>query len=266
MPDDIDLTPDDELEDDYLDEEVDDSEDSEEQSGEVDRLAQLEARLTSMEGQNVKLVRDFSSAVGRVQSLIDRLESGRQYDTERLKTQINSAVGGVEKQLDTILESDIVDPEIRARAQQARDRLRAETEQAQMKAEVEALKAVVAQRQQPQQPAVDPSQLSPLEVNVHTMIADANLKIDDFDWTEANSIYAQRGEPGVYAYFTNKIAERKAEATAAERRQVKKTNAGKGSPSASGTGGDVTSKLASAAESGNIAEGIELLRSLGVTI
>lgn len=265
MPDDIDLTPEDELEDDYLeDTEVEDSEDSEEQSGEVDRLAQLEARLTSMEGQNVKLVRDFSSAVGRVQSLIDRLESGRQYDTERLKTQINSAVGGVEKQLDTILESDIVDPEIRARAQQARDRLRAETEQAQMKAEVEALKAVMVQRQQ--QPVVDPSQLSPLEVNVHTMIADANLKIDDFDWNEANSIYAQRGEPGVYAYFTNKIAERKAEATAAERRQVKKTNAGKGSPSASGTGGDVTSKLASAAESGNIAEGIELLRSLGVTI
>lgn len=262
MPDDIDLTPEDEFEDEPIDE-VEDSEDSDEQSGEVDKLSQLEDRLAAVEGQNTKLVRDFSSAVGRVQSLIDRLESGRQVDAERFKTQLNTAVGGVEQQLDTILSSDMVDPELRARAQQARDRLRAETEQASLKAEVAALKqAVTAPRQQ----APDPSQLSPLETNVHTMIADAGLRIEDFDWTEANTVYGTRGEPGVYAYFTNKIAERRAESNAADRRQTKKTNAGKGSPSASGVGSDVTSKLEAAADNGDIAGGIELLRSLGVTI
>jgi len=264
MPDDIDLTPEEELEDDSLVEEYEDSEDSEEQSGEVDRLAQLEERLASIEGQNTKLIRDFSASVGRVQSLIDRVESGRQYDTERLRTQISSAVGGVEKQLDTILESDAIDPEIRARAQQARDRLRADTEQAQNKAEIEALKAAVLYRQQ--QPQVDPNQLTPLETNVHTMIAEAGMKIEDFDWQEANTVLSRRGEPGVYTYFTNKIAERKSEATAADRRQAKKRSAGNGTPSGSGVGGDMTSKLAAAADSGDIAGGIELLRSLGVSI
>jgi len=255
MPDDFDLTPEDELEDEDTpdDEEVSDSEDSEEQSGEVDRLAQLEERLANVEGHSIKLVRDFSAAVGRVQSLVDRLESGRQYDAERFKTQLSTAVGSVEKQLDTILESDIVDPEIRARAQQARDRLRAETEQASTRAEIEALKAVLTQSRQA--PPVDPNQLTPLETNVHTMIADAGLKIDDFDWEEANNVYSRRGEPGVYAYFTSKIAERKTEATAAERRQAKKVSAGK-NPTASGTGGDTASKLAAAADSGDIAGGV----------
>ena len=262
MPDEIDLTPEDEFEDESI-EEVEDSEDSEEQSGEIDKLAQLVERLANIEGRNNQLVKDFSSAVGRVQSLVDRLESGRQVDAERFKSQLNTAVGSVEQQLDTILASDMVDPEIRAKAQQARDRLRAEAEQATMKAEIEALKSTVTEQRQPQ---ADPNQLSPVEYNVHTMIAEAGLKIEDFDWTEANAVYGSRGEPGVYAYFTNKIAERKADATAAERRQAKKTSAGKGSPSASGVGGDITSKLTAAADNGDIAGGIELLRSLGVSI
>lgn len=261
MPDDFDLTPDDEFEDEPTDE-VEDSEDTDEQSGELDKLAQFEERLAAIEGQSTKLVRDFSSAVGRVQSLVDRLESGRQVDAERFKTQLNTAVGSVEQQLDTILASDMVDPELRAKAQQARDRLRAETEQASLKAEMAALRAAVTTQRQ----APDPNQLSPIEVNVHTMIADAGLKIDDFDWDEANTVYGTRGEPGVYAYFTNKIAERKTEATAADRRQSKKVSAGKQPQGSQAGAGDLAARMEHALDTGNLDDGVAILKSLGVNI
>jgi hypothetical protein len=241
-------------------EEVDDADGIEPDEQPDEKLALLEQRLAVVEGQNSKLVRDFTASVGRVQSLIDRVESGRTADTAKLTKQVSSAVGAVEQQLDAILASDIVDPEIRARAQQARDRMRAETDLASLRDEITELK---------NRPAVIPptpvsNELSPLERNVHTMIAEANLKIEDFDWDEANAVLGSRGEPGIYAYFTNKIAEQKQETAASGRRQARKASAGSGTPTGAGAGGDVASKLEHALDSGNLDDAVAQLQKLGV--
>lgn len=257
MPDEDEFLPD-ELEDELTDE-VEDSEDPEGQT--EDKFALFEQRIAGIEAQNTKLVSDFAASVGRVQSLITRLESGREGDTERLQKQVNSAVSTVESQLDVILSSEAVDPEIRARAQQARDRMRAEADVASLRDEVAQLKnrpAVV----QPQQT----NDLSPIEQNVHAMIFEAGMKLEDFDWEEARGVGSRRGEPGIYSYFTNKIAEQKAELAATERRQARKTNAGRGAPNGAGVGGDMASKLEAAVDSGNLDEGVALLRSLGVNL
>ena len=244
---------------DDLVEEPDDIEEDEEQPDE--KLALLEQRLAAVEGQNSRLVRDFTASVGRVQSLVDRIESGRSADTEKLQRQLSSAVGAVEQQLDAVLASDIVDPEIRQRAQQARDRMRAETELASLRDEVTELKNRPAVTPQVPPPSTG---LSPLEQNVHAMIADASLTLEDFDWDEARAVLERRGEPGIYSYFTNKIAEQKQETAAAGRRQAKKTNAGNGTPSGAGPGNDTASKLEHAMDSGNLDDAVAQLQKLGI--
>lgn len=257
MPDEDELLPED-----LEDESTDEVEDSDETEGQADdKFALFEQRIAGLEATNAKLVSDFSASVGRVQSLITRLESGRGEDTERLQKQVNSAVSTVESQLDVILASEMVDPEIRARAQQARDRMRAEADVASLRDEVTQL------RNRP--PVIIPpvtNELSPTEQNVHAMIFEAGMKLEDFDWEEARGVVSRRGEPGVYSYFTNKIAEHKAEQAATERRQARKTSAGKGAPAAAGTSGDIASRLEASVDGGNLDDGVALLRSLGVNI
>lgn len=200
-----------------------DSEDSlEEEAQQPDKLALLEQEVTALKNQNAKTVRDFNAAVGRYQSLMDKLESGKG-DTDKLVTQVHSSIGAVEQVLETLLSDDSISPEVRVKAQEIRNRTKAESDVASLRAEIEALKTTKTQPVQ----EVQSEDLSPLERVVHTMINKAGYKIEDFDWAEANTKYTVGGDDEVLGYFTNKIADMKAEADAASRRQTRKTNASK---------------------------------------
>jgi hypothetical protein len=198
---------------------------------EVDRYAELEAKVTALATQNSKLIKDFNSAVGRYQSLMDKLESGRG-DTDKLVQQVNSSVGAVEQVLDTILNDESVDPELRRKAAEVRSRTKAETDLATMKAELEALKTQRVQTP----PVADTEELSPLEDMLNRMIVAAGFHpTRDFDWAEAGAVFNRDGEEAVIAYFTNKIIEKKTEASATNRRQARKTDASKTPSPASAT-------------------------------
>lgn len=200
-----------------------DTEDTTEETKQPDEIALLKQEVALLRAQNNKTVKDFSAAVGRYQSLVDKLESGRG-DTDKIARQVQSSIGAVDQVLETILGDETFSPEIRARAMAIRSSAKASTELDGLKAEIEALK-----NRKPEPPvAADSAQeLSPIEQLVHTMIGAASLKIEDFDWNEAGSVYSTGGDMGVIGYFTNKIAEKRAEAQAAERRQSRKTSASK---------------------------------------
>lgn len=198
------------------------SEDTEEVPQQPDELALLKQEVAILRAQNAqtnKTVKDFSAAVGRYQSLMDRLESGSG-DTSRLAKQVQSSIGAVDQVLDTILADENFSPEIRARAMAIRASAKATTELDDIKAELESLKN---RKPEPPTQQTQQEELSPIEQMVHTMIGASGLKIEDFDWNEAGTVYGTQGDAGVIGYFTNKIAEKRAEAQAAERRQSRKT-------------------------------------------
>jgi hypothetical protein len=250
------------LDDDEFDEELDEGlEDSDDVDGvePPDELALLKEEIASLRTQNAqqsKAVKDFSAAVGRYQSLIDKMEAGRG-DTDKLARQLAASVGGVEQVIDTILADPNIDPEVRARALAARDSTKANAKLASLEAEIEALK----NKPEPVQ-EVQSNELTVLERTVHTMINRSGLQIEDFNWTEANLVYSQTGsEAEIISYFTNKIAEKKAESTAAERRQARKASAGKPAPKGADNAGDIATQLENAKD---LDEGVEMLRKLGV--
>lgn len=216
--------PENEVEDpDVADSNDSDTEDSTEEVQQPDEMALLKQEVALLKAQNTKVAKDFSAAVGRYQSLLDRFDSGKG-DTDKLAKQVQSSIGAVDQVIDTILGDENFSPEIRARAQAIRASARANTELDGIKAELEALK-----NRKPEPPTQQTQQedLSPIEQMVHTMINSSGLKIDDFDWNEAGTVYGSTGDAGVIGYFTNKIAEKRAEAQAAERRQSRKTSASK---------------------------------------
>ena len=248
----------DELEDEEVEDSIEDDS-TEEDSQQPDELALLKAEVAALRNQNSKIAKDFSAAVGRYQSLVDRLESGRG-DTDKLSREIASSVNAVDKVLETILSADDISPELRARALEVRRSAKAEADLDSLRAEVESLK-----NRKPEPVVVDTSnELSPLERTVHTMINKAGFSIEDFNWTEANAVFSRDGDEGVVAYFTDQIVNRKVEASSTGRRQAKKESS-KGSPRGADVGGDITSQLGDAAD-GDLDKGIALLRSMGVNV
>lgn len=251
------LEPDDSEE---VDTESDDSEGSEEQP---DRLALLEAEIAALKNQtaqNIKAVKDFSAAVGRYQSLSDRLESGRG-DTEKLTRELSASVTAVDKVLETILSAEDISPELRARAVEVRNRAKAEAELADLKATVEALRTAPPQREA----QAAQTDLSPLEVTLNTMIMEAGFKPTvDFDWAAITEAYKGGGDGGAIKYVLDQITEKRTEAQATARRQARRTEAGQGTPRGAAPGADFTAQLEAAADKGDIDKGIELLKSIGV--
>lgn len=222
--------PEDQVVTDAEDSEDSDAEDTAEEPKQPDELALLKQEVALLRAQNTKTVKDFSAAVGRYQSLVDKLESGRG-DTDKIARQVQSSIGAVDQVLETILADETFSPEIRARAMSIRASAKASTELDGLKLEIEALK-----NRKPEPPVQQTQQedLTPIEQTVHTMINSATLKVEDFDWNEAGTVYQTGGDAGVIGYFTNKIAEKRAEAQAAERRQSRKTSSSK-SPEQAGS-------------------------------
>ena len=206
-----------------LDTESSEDSDTDSDAQQPDRIALLEQQVAALATQNTKLVRDFSAAVGRYQSLQDKLESGKG-DTDKLTKQLAASLGAVETALDTILNDESVDPALRQKAQEAKTKAKAQSEIDDLKAQMEALKT--APKEIIKEIEDDSNDLSPLERVLNTMIVKAGFHpTRDFDWGEASQVFTAEGEDGVIGYFTTKISEKLAEAQTTSRRQARKDTA-----------------------------------------
>lgn len=191
---------------------------------EVD-VAALQREVEQLRNRDSALDRDLKAAIGRFQSSIDKLSSGRG-DSDKIAVQAQSQFEAVNAAMDALLQDETIAPETRARVQQQRDRAKADSELAAMKAQLEAL-TNASNAQQDSGPASNPTY--GLQTELEEWIADEELDPNDpiFDWKgEATVLLRNEGEAAVRRYFRRKINEAKADRDAADRRQDRKTSAG----------------------------------------
>ena len=216
-------------------------------------LAKLRADFDKAQGDNLKLFNDLKSSIGRFQSLQARLEEGRG-DSTKLREQVNEQVSVVDQTLERLLDGideSALDPKVRQDITKIRSEYRAKADRASLEAELlEKMRKesapVVPQR--PQVPAV--------EVEINALIEAADMNPDDFDWSEAATVWQKDGDGALRKYFLGKITEKRTEAEAAERRQTRRTNATR-SPNPSSTP-DANARL----REGNLDDRLKALREL----
>ena len=201
-----------------------------------DKLALLEQQIAELKAQNTRLDRDFKSGVGRLQSIVTRLESGRG-DPDALQRQFNSEMSGVRNILDAILQDENISDESRARARSAIERAKSESDLAAVKAKLEALEGG---GRRVEDDDVLPRRARDFENAMVFAIEQAGLDPDDpmWDWAgAATQVFVQQGEAAGQAYFRKKIGDARATQQASERRQSRKESAGKGGASTAAEGG-----------------------------
>ena len=216
-----------------LDQETESTEEVEEEAPEdkPDEVALLRQEIEQLRTQNARSLNEVKAAIGRYQSLAATLAQGSELSASQAK-KLESSVGAVEKALDTLLEDETLTPEVRARARQAKTEARAAADSAALREEIDALKKAPSRTAPVPQ---DPEELAPIERAVHTMIRRAGMKIADFDWAEAATVYSTKGDDGLLDFFADKIDAKRAEAKSAESRQTKKASAGTPPPEGVGT-------------------------------
>lgn len=228
MPVDEDRMPEDEVDDQDSSDEGDSGETENQPEGLT--LEKLAAEVAMLRQSQAKTLRDFNAAVGRVQSVVSRIDSGRG-DTDQLTKQLRSQIGAVDKAIDAILEDETMSPEIKERARAARSNAAATSELEDIKAQLEALK-------NPAKPdAPDDSAVLSFEDSIVEEIESYGLDPDDaaFDWKgEATQIMLTKGADETRKYFRRKVKDILAEKAAAERRQSRKESSSK-KPDASGS-------------------------------
>lgn len=214
MPDDDNQTPNVNVDDDSTDSDNQDNTDS------ALTLEKLSSEVAELRSQNVQAVRNFNLQVGRLQSLVAKIDSGRG-DTDKLITQFNSQVSAVDGAINAILEDETLAPDIKAKVAQARIKANSDSELATLKAEMAAIKTG----------SIAPpttGELS-LEASIVEEIESFGLNPDDdtFDWKgEASNVLTTKGPAATRTYFRTKIKEMLAAQSATERREERKQAAG----------------------------------------
>ena len=215
-------------------------------------LEQLATEVATLKTQSTKAMRDFSAAVGRLNSLYTKLESGRG-DTVTTVNQLNAQVKAVDGMLAAVLEDEGLDPKVRAKAAEVRSKVTGDSELANLKAEIDALKN--GDKEQRQAPPADTA----FEQSIVDEIESYGLSPDDptFDWKgEATSLLMGQGPGATRTYFRTKIKELLASGGAADRRQERKKAAGEKVPAGN--------KAARTFNSGNEEEDIKTLIKMGI--
>jgi hypothetical protein len=202
----------------------------------VDAIRALQERNQT----NTALMQDFRRSVGRVQSLVDRLEKND--PTENLRTQVDEQMDEVVQLLATLtdgLEEGILDPNTKQRIEGVLRSQHNKRERASLVSDI------LQQVNKPDQAAttspdtsqaVTPSQSSEattLEGQIVASIEAAGFQAEDFDWTEANKVLAAQGSTALTLWFGEQIAAKRSEGSSAERRQSRK-QAGGSTPAAAG--------------------------------
>ena len=240
MPDN-DFLPDDDEEYADTDAEADDSADtppSEEQS--VDKVAALEAQVAALSAQNRQASQDFSTAVGRYNSILAKLNSG-QGNSDAAVRQLYSQLVEMNESLDAVLSDETLDPKVREKAFAARN-------SAASKAKLEALEAEIAAIRSgrydspppaaPQAASADP--ILSFEDGLVSEIESYGLNPDDpaFDWKgQATQLLTTQGAAATQKYIRGVISSLLKESGASDRRQARKESGG-GKVPAAGTATD----------------------------
>ena len=216
-----------------------DNESSEDSFSQQEMVAAIRA-LQERDQSNTALMQDFRRSVGRVQSLVDRLEKND--PTEGLRTQVDEQMGEVVQLLATLtggLDEGVLDANTKQRIEGV---LRTQHN----KKERDSLVSdIVQQIRGPGQPAtaspdtqqaVTSSRTAPvlaLEEQIVASIEAAGFQADDFDWNDANKVLAAQGSTALTLWFGEQIAAKRSEGSSAQRRQSRK-QAGGLTPAAAG--------------------------------
>lgn len=186
-------------------------------------LEELATQVATLKDQNTKAARDFQAAVGRMQALYAKIESGKG-DTDKLVQQLAAQMRQVDGALEVVLEDDVLDASVREKVKQARTKATSEHDLASLKAEIESLKTA---REAPAV-ATDDS-IRAFEEAIVEEIESYGLSPNDavFDWTgEASTILKTSGIGATQKYFRSKIKAALEAKLAAERRQERKEAVG----------------------------------------
>mgnify|MGYP003136013987 CR=1 FL=1 len=209
---------------------------------EPDPQAMLQAiqALQTRDTANAALMQNFTRTVGRVQSLMDRMD--KTDPTEGLRTQVDEQIGGVTELLGQLVEGlgeDVLDANTKNRVDALLQGQRATKEQDSLVARiVEQLGGPQAgNTQAPVQPvesSASASGVSSTEQDILAAITKAGFVADDFDWNEANTQLSAGGNTGVTLWFGEQIAAKRSETQTGKRRQDRKDSAGSTPGAASG--------------------------------
>jgi hypothetical protein len=184
-------------------------------------IAASKAEIAALRSADTRRQTDLVSAVGRLQSLQAKVDAGNG-DAATL-AELDTRLGAAHDMLDALLEDEAVDPKVREKAKAVRSKATKDSEIADLRREVEALKAPKATAPQPDNGP------TPFETGVITAIEAAGLDPDDaiFDWRgEASALLNGQGPAAARDYFKRKIAEALELKAVAGRRQSRKTAAG----------------------------------------
>lgn len=210
-----------------------------------------QAEITALRGGHTKSQTDLLTAVGRLQSLQAKVDAGT--GDAGAVSKLTAQMTAANEALDALLEDETVDPKVRAKATAARTKADANSEIAELRREMAAMKAARA--------VVEPTNApSPFETGIVAAIEAAGLDPDDtalFDWRGmASSLLSTQGPAAATAYFKTQIAAGLEAKATAGRRQGRKDAAG-GNVKPSG------SELGPLDESRSAKERLEYLHSVG---
>lgn len=184
------------------------------------------AELKANHASQTRALSAFNSNVGRVQSIVERLEAGKG-DTEGLLKRLASQMGALDESVDAILDDENIDDRVKEKARSVRTKAAASSELENLKAQIEELKAA--------KPAPSsPTGTGNFEQEMVDMIEGFDLDPDDkaFDWTgEASKLLSEKGEAETRKYFRKTVKDiLEAKAAAARRQERKESDGGKVPP------------------------------------
>lgn len=241
------------------DQDTDDSKDSDSDDPIAAFRKELDERDQRLEGQ----LRDFSRAVGRLQSAASKAVAAPQGIAPELQEQLQASYAMLDSLIDG-LDETAVDPAVRKQLQGLREKRRQLQAEADIDRRVEekVRKALPQPQGDPEESAVAQALLS-FQHEVEDEIEAYGLDPDDFDWEgEATTLLRTKGFAATRTYFRQKIQENLRDTAATERRQARKGTADKPVPKAAGG-----SKESDVARLSNpktpFAERYEILRRMG---
>lgn len=185
-------------------------------------LETLQADIAELKANNANQTRAlsaFNSNVGRVQSIVERLEAGKG-DTEGLLKRLASQMGVLDESIDAILDDENIDDRVKEKARSVRSKAAASSELEYLKSQIEELKVA--------RPATAPAAGPSFEEEIVDMIRGFDLDPDDkaFDWAgEASKLLSEKGEAETRKYFRKTVKDMLETKAAAARRQVRKDGA-----------------------------------------
>jgi predicted transcriptional regulator len=222
-----------------LESDTDDDDSSKDELSQQEMVEAIRA-LQERNQTNTALMQDFRRSVGRVQSLVDRLEKND--PAKDLRTQVDEQMDEVVQLLATLtngLEEGILDPNTKQRIEGVLRSQHNKRERASLVSDI--LQQVntpdqAATTSPDTSSAITPPQSSEtpaLEEQIVASIEAAGFQADDFDWAEANKVLAAQGSTALTLWFGEQIAMKRSEGSSAERRQSRK-RAGGSTPAAAG--------------------------------